>query len=469
MSGFISICNGVGEKEIKYEITEFTLENNYEANIDIWFKVVGDKVPTMQLFLYKNGEKTEITNNANYHQDTDKYFYSLIGLEYDTEYRIQIEVVVRGKSFRSEEKTIRTMTKTIIYGVSVDESNSNPDTCCSYIEDAIGVTSADSTSLRGWADKFPFNKVKIVGFKDGKETGDINPENKDHYFGGVRVPPDVDVMVKFPKFYWKFTKINNGYEIRISDKKLDGYDCFAHKVNGVEKDYIYIGCYEASEESLKLRSKSGVYPLTNHMLRDFREYAQAKGAGYQLFNYNTLKAVQVLFLIAYKGLDSQSKLGNGNSKGIRVETGSTFDKGLVYGERFKTVPMCFLGIEDLWGNNYQWVDGIYVNGTNIHINEDNKNFNDTGKGYKVIPYQQKAISGYISKVSGTNDLGFYPSECNGSFSTQYCDFGYYKSNTICRFGGNKERDTDDGIFCVQCDFLVGKKNSNTGARLVYLG
>ena len=40
----------------------------------------------------------------------------------------------------------------------------------------------------------------------------------------------------------------------------------------------------------------------------------------------------------------------------------------------------FLGIEDFYGNLYQWVDG-YVSGNNIVLVADG-NFNDTGDGYE---------------------------------------------------------------------------------------
>lgn len=154
-----------------------------------------------------------------------------------------------------------------IYGVRVMENNSNPNSCCTYIENAVGVNPANSISLGGWTNKFPFNEIRIVGFKNGQVTKEIKKDNKAQYTDGSTVPTDVDVMVEIPKVYWKFTNIINGYELRISNYKVDStWDCYAHKVGGVEKDHIYVGTYLGYNEGGKLRSRSGVSPTVNQSL-----------------------------------------------------------------------------------------------------------------------------------------------------------------------------------------------------------
>ena len=61
-----------------------------------------------------------------------------------------------------------------------------------------------------------------------KKTKEINPYNKLQYLDGTIVSSDVDVMVRLPKFYWKFNKLSNGYEILVSKGKIDSsFDCYA--------------------------------------------------------------------------------------------------------------------------------------------------------------------------------------------------------------------------------------------------
>ncbi|MDQ9753342.1 hypothetical protein RFZ03_22180, partial [Acinetobacter baumannii] len=86
-------------------------------------------------------------------------------------------------------------------------------------------------------------------------------------------------------------------------------DCYAHKVGEVEKDFIYVGAYLGSIEAGRLRSKSGVTPTVNTTLTQFRNYAHNVGSGYQQFNWFTLSLLQILYLIAYKNLNSQNALG----------------------------------------------------------------------------------------------------------------------------------------------------------------
>lgn len=279
--------------------------------IEIEYKVEDIELTICRHYLLLNSKRTEITKEVGYEQENNMFRYKIKGLNRGMTYTIQI--VASDGIDEGLSKAIQQTTKNIqIHGVRVMENNSNPFNCCTYIEEAVGVNPANSTSLGGWANKFPFNKIRIVGFKDGKVVKEIKKDNKDQYIDGSTVPNDVDVMVEIPKVYWKFTNIENGYELRISDTKLDGYDCYAHKVSGVEKDFIYVGAYLGYVESNKLKSRSRVAPTSSVTPTNLRIYAQSNGSGYQLWNWYTLILLQILFLIAYK----KSKLSNGFRYGL---------------------------------------------------------------------------------------------------------------------------------------------------------
>ena len=122
------------------------------------------------------------------------------------------------------------------------------------------------------------------------------------------------------------------YEIRISDTKFnDTCDCYAHKVNGVEKDFIYVGVYLAYEENGKLRSVSGVTP-TEYKPTDIeriRTLAQANGNGYQCYNWYTHLLLQIMYVITFKNLNSQDVIGLGCK--IKKNTGELNNRDFAYG------------------------------------------------------------------------------------------------------------------------------------------
>ena len=87
--------------------------------------------------------------------------------------------------------------------------------------------------------------------------------------------------------------------------------------------------------------------------------------GYNQFNNPIMLLLQDLYLLIFKDRDSQTALGRGYVDGNSdfINTGGTNGKGYIYGETTGKIQMCFLGIEDLWGNKRQWVDGLVSDGS----------------------------------------------------------------------------------------------------------
>ena len=472
MSGLIKI-SGSGKSNKKPIITDFVQFG--EIGVDSfsikYTAIDKDNIP-LKHYLYVNGTKRDISKDVGADRVNREFTYTLSELEPKTEYNLQLEVT---DSFVTTQSSIIKVTtkKPLVYGVKVDESNSNPESCVTYIEDAVGVNTATPTSLGSWENISPFNKVKLVGFKNGKETGDINPNDKTKYLSGESVPSDVDVMSRIPKIYWDFTNTSNGYELRISESKFnDTCDCYAHKVGGVEKDYIYVGAYLGYVEGNKLRSRSGVSPTTNTTLTNFRNYAHNVGSGYQQWNWFTLLLLQNLYLLAYKNLNSQQALGQGVCNASnKVNTGGTNTKGMIYGKTSGKQQVCFLGIEDFYGNVWQWVDGMYCDGSyNTKVTPDNKTFNDNGSGFKNIGrFVSSYSSGRTSKVVHTNQGGFFPKEFSGSDTTYYCDYGGVYSECFGASRGCYVDGIDVGAFCLYVYWGASASDSYLGSRLVFLG
>ena len=472
MSGMICISasGGGGAVGNKPVISNFRCEG--EPTLDsfvIKYIAIDNDNQILRHTLILDGKRTEISTDVGCENINREFTYTVKNLKGGTKYNVQIEVTDGVETVQSDVISVTT-SNVQTYGVKVMENNSNPNTSVTYIEGAVGVNPANSTSLGGWANKFPFDKIRIVGFKNGQVVKEIKKEDCTKYIDGTTVPTDVDVMVEIPKFYYKFTNISNGYELRISNTKIEGSDCYAHKVGGVEKDFIYIAKYLGYIDGNKMRSRSGVSPSGNYTISQFRQYANNVGSGYQPNNYLSRTAVLILYLIAYKNLNSQQALGYGyaNGNSSSHQTGGTNTKGLVYGESGGKQQMCFLGIEDFWGNMYQFVDGMKLNGYNIMVATNNKSFNDSASGYENVG-TTKSLSGRIDKVAHTNKGGFFPMSTSGSDTTYYCDYGYAYSGYFGCCGGYWNDGLFAGAFYLYVGYSASSFSSYIGSRLVFLG
>jgi len=113
----------------------------------------------------------------------------------------------------------------------------------------------------------------------------------------------------------------------------------------------------------------------------------------------------------------------------------------------------FLGIENLWGDVWQYIDGSNADGMSLYICVNPSNYADatTGNYTLVSGFQILTTSRYIKKVAYNVDLDwlFLPTQDNASSSTYFCDTCYLnitgrKSATIV--GGGMSGECVNGIF-----------------------
>lgn len=471
ISGLISISqqkNGTqqsGPSNIPPEIRNLRAEKIESKSIAIKYEARDPNETILRHFIYLNGAKSEITDSVSKSEE-NTFFYKITNLKVGTIYNIQVEVSDGIESTKSEAINATTV-NSFVYGIRINENNSNPNGCVTY----IGDSSAFSPGPNSWINKWPFNEVCIIGLKNGEETKKINPNNCQLYVDGSRIPEDVDVMVRIPKIYYKSISSGNTYEIKISNDKVDsGYDCYAHKVSGQEKPYIYIGRYESSLINGKLRSVSRKTPLVNETIGVFRKYAQANGINYQQNNWYTRQLVNILFMLMYKTLNSQDAVGMGvcNTNGY-LNTGYTDTKGMYYGSQRDNESVSFMGIENWWGNIREWIDGMFCDSSyNIKIIPDNKNFNDQANGY-VKKGNANSIGGRCTKVMKSNELLFFPQSSNGSDSTYYCDYCFVNNGYFGVHGGDYYDRGDAGAFCLYVHCSASARYSYLGGRLVFFG
>lgn len=358
------------------------------------------------------------------------------------------------------------------FGLRIKKDNSDPATAVEYIDDAQGHT----TGYAAWKNEVIFKNIKPCVLKDGVVQYYLNPENFAYKADGsaatINSESAGDVMIEIPKMGYKMTTDSTYHYIWITDDPNAADYCYrAHSLNNEgDCDKIYIGAYLGINKSSKLYSLSGQTVTANVNLTNFRSYAQARGTGYQLVSFYPLTLLQCLYLMMYKNRHGQSALGRGYVDGNSsyATTGGTNAKGMCFGETTGKQQMCFLGIEDFWGNYYWWIDGIFSNSSRNILTAFN-NFNDNGANYPFTTNSgvSSDIGNYMSDIVGTNGGGFVPKAVSGSTTTYYADGAYLYAGCCAYFGGFRNDGDSAGPFRFLVDYAASNAFAYLGARLMY--
>ena len=368
-----------------------------------------------------------------------------------------------------------------VYGVRIDTTDSNPETACEYTDNAVGMLAAhgNNGAFNGgdWLTRYPFNSIRPCLFKNGAVVGYLNPDNFAQFENGTDADIESgdagDVMIEIPKFYYKIGRNGNYVEVKIANALMAGFTDYAFSYKGESKDKFYIGAYLGYKDSNnKLRSLTGKTVTGNITIGAARTAAQANGAGYEQLSFNKLTALQVLYVVMFKNLNSQAALGQGYTSASNFrDTGATDEKGMTYGTNTAASAddtVKFLGIEDFYGNLYQWVDG-YVSGNNIVLVADG-NFNDTGDGYESHARHGSVSYSYIKDVEGDNILAFTPKTGGASTTTYYADYGHIGNSAyVPAFGGDCDGGASAGAFRLVCVYSASYASPHVGARLTFCG
>jgi hypothetical protein len=305
------------------------------------------------------------------------------------------------------------------------------------------------------------------------------------------------VMTRIPKFYYRAEHGPRTHGYYISPYRLSGYRVSRmHWRNGREVDEVFLGAYKASifdvsdgayllnDEQVadfdadKLCSIAGAKPCSGYTqsltLPNARKLAQNRGPGWGLVDFISASMVQMLMLVELGHFDAQTKIGRGIvditddlSTNMAMPTGQTAELGNKSGAATGNVhpvtgesanSISYRGLEDWWGNIWEWTDGI-------NIQADNKPW-IADHGFQsdlfAAPYASMGVTlsndnGYASDIHVTpeHDYCFLPSEVGASATTKLCDY-YYQStgNRAARRGGHGTSST---------------RHRSVGARLLYVG
>ncbi len=361
------------------------------------------------------------------------------------------------------------------YGVTLEIDNAGG---VRYTGDSVGM----QAGWDNWKNTPIFKRIRPCVVKDGAVQYYLDPDNLAHKADGTSATiasrSAGDVMIEIPKIGYKMTTDGTCHYIYLTDDpNAEGYCYRAHSLDSEgDCDYIYIGAYLGYVYSSMLYSISGKSVKDSTTLTDFRTYATARGTGYQLVSFYPLTLLQCMYLMIYKNKNSQVALGYGYVGGsAKISTGHANAKGMNYGNtssQTDTAGMCFLGIEDFWGNCLWWIDGIYSD-TNRKILTAFKSFNDTGSGYpydKVSDATGTGYNLYMKDIEGTNEGGFVFKRSFTAPNPESHFYGdvatLYKSSCAC-FGGKWDDGYYAGAFRLLINNGAGTTLSGLGARLMY--
>lgn len=288
---------------------------------------------------------------------------------------------------------------------------------------------------------------------------------------------EAGTLVKIPKYWYKWTRTGTKMKLQISDGEQDGFlvsPAHADRGDGSgERDYVYVGAYHCATSTYK--STTGVKPANNYTRAQFRTSIHNLGSKVWQYDYAMYWTIMMLYLVEYADWNTQAKIGYGCGNNSAAENaglcdGMTYHTGTNAANRTTYGHTRYRYIEDLWGNVYDWCDGIYFSSANIYCIKNPANFSDTSGGTNVGA--RDTSGGWISKWTEPTASGFeyalYQASGGtaGSDSTYVCDYCYYGSSGVVLYvGGYYYQYQSHGGFYLYGDNAASYKYTNIGSRL----
>ena len=364
--------------------------------VDYSIELIGDS----SIKYYTDSSYTNLISNNIYNGSINSNTSGTTTIYYKSDNNINSDILIKTKAVA---KAI------LIYGIKRDTNSTT--TTWERIEDSVGLVA--NASLPGnenvqndFDNIYPWSDMKSYNY-------DANTKNVTAWYGDSNFAFDGsngEVLTYIPGFYYK-REVVDGIEYQyISETEQEGYaysEPFSvgrYKISGGTDAYHNSSAVSGTTGDVFTgKSKNGVYPSANAALPKFRESASALGTEFSILDYHWY-LLQMLYLVEYADYDSQTKLGKGvssNASGTII-MGGTDSLGMKSGCLINdgAHSMIYRGIEDIYGNTGDFLDGINIRNYQAYINYDFTTYkSDTFDGiYKTLGYINTSSRGFITKL-----------------------------------------------------------------------
>ena len=266
-----------------------------------------------------------------------------------------------------------------------------------------------------------------------------------------------DVMVDFPEFYYKWEKVDdNKFRYRFAEYNVDG--TFKHVPRSL------VGAYKAYQTGSKLYSRSGVTPTTSTTYTNFASYAAARGAGYQMIDFQQHCVIAFMLYARYGNRNLQAVLGVGGATyNPATTTGTTNQKGNRDTVNETSGYVNGLGIEGVFGGQYEWTQGVSIQDRVWTITDPDGTQRNVNAGTEY---------GWITKIAAETGPFFdmVPVAVGGSETTHYSDYYYQTSGgPFCLLRSCNSSNSDGGVAFSYASRAASFSSTSIGSRLAFRG
>lgn len=314
---------------------------------------------------------------------------------------------------------------------------------------------------------------------------------------------DGQVMVEIPRFWFGVNHIGETIQVTQSPIPLPGLIPHPVFTTGGDFDAVYVGAYNAtvqqpdgtiipglnldnntarvSLEVDKLSSLSGGdnYAMVGLSLDEFRALANNRGEGWDEFSFLAWQALQVLGYTFLGSFNGQASLGNGNVSKAYVDPSSIQSdsphtlngaSNILGNEAGATNDfMSLLGVENLWGQCWQWVDGVLFQDAQAYVSAIPAS-TITADYYPVgTPISQAGTSGtYFSEFQKLVNSILIPGAGPGD-SSRFVGDGFWWDSGLrgALVGGRADDGARCGLACLDANLVPGGRARSVGGRVMF--
>lgn len=284
---------------------------------------------------------------------------------------------------------------------------------------------------------------------------------------------NTNVLVKIPKFWYKWSKSGTTMTLQIADKKVAGFyisPMHADRGDGVgERDYAYIGRYKCNSS---YKSQSGYASLCSKTIGAMRTGIKNLGTGFYQQDYASFWTLRMLFLVEWATWDGMSVIENTNNYSAVSDYRSGKCASMSYhtGISADGYNTQYRYVEDPWESILEWMDGLYFSGSSFYVINNPNNFTTGSNGTKLGT--RSTGTGYISSWTIPSASGYQWALIPSGVATgeSYTMDGYYytSSGTVPYIGGARTSWELHGPFFMYTDFTASSTSTVITSRLMYL-